>query len=463
MTRKAVVACLAAILIVALVGADDRSTSAHLQEPAFEAATLFFEGRPIRSLAMPANSPPEVAAAVARADFRWHGEVAEDAIIAAPPGNALVAKYLAQYTGEGGRRWLEAVMKRGEPYLPFIRSEIARRGMPPELAYLPVIESAFSATAVSKSGAVGLWQFMRNSIGPFGMRVDDWTDDRRDFWKATDAALRKLQENYTHFKDWPLALAAYNAGLGAVGRAVAAAGVKDYWELCARGKLKTETVHYVPKFIAAAAVLSRAGRSGLELGWPEDPRWTRVEVKKTVDLGLLAEKANIPITALRTGNAELRYGVTPPDPGYRLKVPAAYAQSVEEVLARKDLQLIKYYFHTVRSGDTLSALSRHFGVTVDLIERSNPGLKARYLQIGARVLIPALKEAGPYKPDRAGAVIARFDGEYVVKKGDTLWSIALAHDIDPEQLAEANSMELDSVLREGRRLKTPILVAETLE
>lgn len=410
--------------------------------------------RPLRTIAAEEN--PSV-------PLLWHGAHAELLSITAPDGNALVRKYLAQFSSPEGIKWLRAVMKRGEPYLPYIRSAIAARGLPPELAYLPVVESGYLSTAVSKSGAVGLWQFMRNSVSPFGMRINDWTDDRRDFWKSTDSALRKLQDNYAFFgKDWALALASYNAGVGAVSRAAKAAGVRDYWTLSERKKLKTETIHYVPKFIAIATILSRAGRYGIDMGWPEDPEWTRIPVKRTIDLGLLAEKSNTPAAALRAGNAELRYGVTPPDQGYMLKVPAVHAAAVSAVLERKDLQLVKYYFHTVKSGDTLSALSRHYGVSVDLIERSNPGLSARYLKLGARILVPALKDVGPYRSERAGAVAIAFDGQYAVKKGDTLWSIALSHDVDPEALAEANGMELSSTLREGRVLKTPILKAETL-
>ncbi|GAB1481737.1 LysM peptidoglycan-binding domain-containing protein [Treponema sp.] len=385
----------------------------------------------------------------------WHGSFIEELLIEGED-KSLTQKYIQQYSSPGGRSWLQAVMKRGEPYIAFIHSQTAARSLPPELAYLPVIESAFSATAVSKSGAAGLWQFMKNSIAPFDMRVDDWVDERRDFWKSTEAALRKLDENYRYFNDWPLALAAYNAGLGAVKRACDKAGVRDYWILSEKGYLKTETIHYVPKFIAAAVVLSRAGRLDLDLGWPEEKEWTRVQVGRTVDLGLLADKAEVSLDVLKKGNPELRYGVTPPDKKYQLKVLASDAEKIAETLARKDFQLIRYYFHVVRSGDTLSALSRHYGVSVDHIIQSNPGLQAKYLKLGARVLVPAFKEVGPYQREKSLDATIVFEGSHLVKKGETLWSIALAYDVDPEILAQANGMELSSILREGRVLKSPI-------
>lgn len=426
--------------------------------PAAAAQTAEEYGRPLRS-AEESGGFGEAAALPAALPDLWHGETE---VVLTIPGSdrELTRRYIAQYSSPGGLQWLQAVMRRGEPFLPFIRREVEARGLPQELAYLPVIESAFVSTAVSRSGAVGLWQFMKNSISPFGIRVDDWVDERRDFWKATDGALRKLDENYRHFGDWPLALAAYNAGLGAVGRAARAAGVADYWYLSEKKHLKAETIHYVPKFLAVSEILSNPGRYGLDLGWPEETRWTRVTVGRTVDLALLAAEAKVDLGMLKKGNGELHYGVTPPDPKYQLKVRLEDAPAVEATLARKDLQLVKYYFHTVRSGDTLSALARHYGVSVDHILNANPGLQPRYLKLGARILVPAFKEVGPYERQRSSDAVPVFEGSHLVKRGETLWSIALAYEVDPEVLAEANGLELSSTLREGRLLKTPILKAE---
>ena len=410
-----------------------------------------FAGRPIRGSATEGGQD----------DFSrpWHGAHEEPPVIPIPQ-SALVQRYINQYSSQEGAKWLQAVLHRGQPYLAFIRAEAAARGLPPELAYLPIVESAFSPSAVSRSGAVGLWQFMPNSVAPFGIRIDDWVDERRDFWKATDAALRKLAENHRYFGDWHLALAAYNAGLGAVRRAVDKGGVRDYWILSEKGLLKKETIHYVPKFLAIASVLARAQRNGIDTGWIEGTRWKRVAVDRTIDLGLLSEKSGVPVEVLRTANMELRYGVTPPAAGYQLKIRAEDEEAINTTLARKDLQLIRYYFHVIKSGDTLSALSRHYGVSVDLIVRSNPGLQAHFLKLGNKIVVPALREVGPYKAERTIAPSIAFDGVHVVKKGETLWSIALAFDVDPEVLAEANGMDLSSILREGKSIKTPILEAE---
>ena len=370
--------------------------------------------------------------------------------------NPLTQQYIRQYSGPGGLSWLNAVMERGGPYLAFIRREIARRKLPPELIYIPVIESGYLATAVSKSGATGLWQFMKNSMGPFNMKTDDWIDERRDFWKSTMGALSKLEENYKFFGDWPLALAAYNAGLGGVNRAIQQGGVRNYWSLSQKKLLKNETIHYVPKLIAVAYILSNPRRFGLEPRWPGDPQWKQVPVDRSADLRVLAKEAGIDGDELIRANRELLYNVTPPGQGYYLKTPGKDAEKIAAVLARKDLPLIQYYFHTIGSGDTLLALALHFGVTVEQIKASNPGIQERYLRIGSRIVIPAFRETGPYrKPAAAGEGLV-FNGSHLVKKGETLWSIALAYEVDPEVLAEANGMGLTDILREGRILKTPI-------
>jgi membrane-bound lytic murein transglycosylase D len=347
-------------------------------------------------------------------------------------------------------------MNRAAPYLGFIRREIEERNLPPELLYLPVIESGYLSTAVSKSGATGLWQFMKNSIGPFDMKVSDWIDERMDFWKSTQGALRKLDENYRYFKDWPMALAAYNSGLGGINQIVKNTGIQDYWVLSERKALKTETIQYVPKLLAVAWIMAQPRRFGVE-AWQEGPEWTRISTGKTVDLALLSAETGIDAALLKAGNRELIYNITPPDKAYQLKVPIAQVPLVTEILERKGIDLIKNYFHTVRYGDTLSALALHYGITVDLIENANPGIKSRYLQIGSRLRIPALKEVGPYQGGKSASSGALgFSGSHLVKRGETLWAIALMYETDPEALAQANGMGLNDTLREGRSLKVPI-------
>jgi membrane-bound lytic murein transglycosylase D len=375
-----------------------------------------------------------------------------------PEGNEAVEKKRAEYLSSGGLAWIQAVLKRAVPYWAYVNGRIAFYGLPPELAYLPVIESEYRPTGISRTGAAGIWQFMRNSIGGSGIKIDDWRDDRRDFVKSTEAALKKLKWNYEHYGDWYLALAAYNCGVGKLDRAIKKAGTSDYWELCAKKAIPSETRTYVPKLLAIASIARYGGRYGMAPSWDDPVEWEHIPLQRSVHLSLVAEKANVPLDLLKSGNAELRYNVTPPgDKSYCLKVPAGYGQAVSDVVNDASLKLIKYYIYTVKYGDTLSALSRHYDVSVDMIMSNNPGLQPRALRLGAKIIVPAMKDVGPYqgaKPAGDDSAPA-FTATYRVCKGDTIWSLALKYGVQPETLAERNGLSLDSIIHEGLILSVP--------
>ena len=300
---------------------------------------------------------------------------------------------------------------------------------------------------------MGLWQFMMNSISPFDIKVNDIVDERRDFIKSTRGALQKLDENKKILNNWYLALAAYNCGLGAVNRSIQKTKIQDYWELCGKNEFKNETVHYIPKFLAAAYILSQPRRFGIE-SWPQSQEWTAIPLKRQVSLDILASEAGADRETLRRLNAELLHGISPADNSYHLKVPAALLAQINTVLERKDLQLIRYHYHLVRQGDTLWSMSRYYGTSLDLIEQHNPGISKRYLKLGETLVIPAFSDINP--PERP-SVTHRLDGQHIVIKGDTLWSLSIRYGIDPQVLAEENNMELNQILREGKILKVPII------
>lgn len=373
------------------------------------------------------------------------------------PDNERIRKFRAQYTTPEGLKYLSKVMQRSVDYRAYIRSEIDRLALPEFLLYLPVVESGFSSTAVSRSGATGVWQFMRNSIGGFGIRINEWMDERRDPWIATSAALRKLNDNYRELGDWYLALAAYNCGLGATKTAIKKAGRADYWYLSEKGYFKTETVLYVPKLLAIAEILSRSGEYGID--WGEERAhnaFSTLEVRRPVDLGMLAKECALDSALLRNVNPSLNYGITPPETAYALRVPAESSELVSGILADKTRLLLEFYMYTIKSGDTLYALALHYGITVDMILQYNPGTKANTLKIGKKMVIPALKEVGSYQGKKDSDTLD-FSGSYLVKQGDTLWSIALAYEIQVETLAEKNNLDVNSVLKLGKELRVPIL------
>jgi len=175
-----------------------------------------------------------------------------------------------------------------------------------------------------------------------------------------------------------------------------------------------------------------------------------------VDLGMLAELSSTALDLLKAGNSELNYGVTPPDGIYYLKVPRSSSEAVKQALDSNE-RLVNVYIHTVGSGDTVSALARHYGVPVSLVTRMNPGLNPDLIRLGQRLAIPAFKETSPYKAEHADTGKLVFGASYTVVKGDTLWSISLRYGVQPEVLAEHNKMNLDSLLHEGMTLLVPIM------
>jgi len=381
------------------------------------------------------------------------------------PMNGLLSYYLSYYTSPEGIQWLGYVLARARPFLDFIAERIQHYHMPPELAFLPIVESTFNPYAVSYTGAAGLWQLMTNSIDPATMRINEWEDDRFDFWKATNASLEKLEYNYQVLGDWLLALAAYNSGLGTMIYLIQKTGIHDFWTLAADGYLPYETKQYVPKFLAVAAVASYAGRYGIPLDWDPPVQWERIRLDQAVDLRILAREAGVDLPKLLEGNAELRYDITPPPGGfpYYLKVPKQEAPDIAATLKDQRFKLMRFYIYRVGSGDTLYDLARYYGVPVSMILQYNPSVQARFLQIGTRLVIPGVKDVPPYKRPAASQVAAArphgpigpFTGTYRVETGDTLWSIAQRYSTTPEALASANGIPVTGVLGIGTTLKVP--------
>ena len=402
----------------------------------------------------------------------------------------LTQKYIKYYAQNAQLKWLAATLKAGEPYMAFIRAEIEKRGLPEYLLYLPVIESGFIPSALSKSGASGLWQFIKNSIKPY-MHINEWLDERRDFYKSTHAALSKLTENYKTFRDWHLALAAYNSGGGEIARTIKHTGINDYWELNEKNKLKKETSVYVPKLLAVWYIAENPRKFGLQMNHSKEIyTWSLIPVEKQVDLRLLAEVTGLEPDELIKANRELLFTVTPPHQHggntYYLKVRTEHAAAVQTALDNAGFPLVRHYIHIIKQGDTLSAIARHYGVSVDTVIAQNPGIKPRELRIGHRVIIPAFKDI-QFDPKINLAALNNVSNEsggletsktlpsngsravpetnygprpvgrktWIVKKGDTLFSIAQKNGITVGALVTANSMSSTDTLSIGRELIVP--------
>lgn len=307
------------------------------------------------------------------------------------PTNTLIEKYKNEFLTEFGKKWLYEVLQRAAPYRPYIRQKITEYNLPPELEYLPVIESSFKYSAVSKSGAVGLWQFMENSIAGYLVK-NAWLDERKDPWLSTDAALKKLQENYNYFGDWSLALAAYNMGLGGLSRAIKASGKNDYWALSNSGYLRTETKNYVPKFIAICDLIINAKFYGIDLpeyDETESPLFDTITLPHQVGLEQIANNSKIPVKKIMELNPALTYPFTPYTKNYQLRIPYGSKDAISKAI--KEVGESSADIYTVKQGDTLWAISRKYGLTVNALCSANNIIETDILRIGTTLFVPIIK------------------------------------------------------------------------
>ncbi len=370
--------------------------------------------------------------------------------------NAEIEKQIEIFSSEDKLQFLKRALNRAAPFKSYILSLIREYNLPVELYYLPVLESAYRVNAVSRSGAVGMWQFMENSIAPYDITIDEWRDDRRDFWRSTDGALRKLLYNYNRTGNWHLALAAYNCGLNGLNRVIRSSGINDYWELAEKELIPYETRNYLSKFIAISIICSYPERYGLETSWEDNVEWTRIDLDRSVDLRIISEQCGIDYNLLVQGNAELIYEVTPPaETGYKLKIPQVYADSLINILKNRENSFIEFYRYNIKTGDTLSEISEYYKVPLNLVYKYNEGLSPRYLRTGQTVLIPALADVEPYRADEENNV--SFDNTYIVRQGDSLWSISGRYSITPELLAVRNRLPVEGTLNIGMKLSVPVL------
>jgi membrane-bound lytic murein transglycosylase D len=298
------------------------------------------------------------------------------------PLNQRVLAYIELFQGRL-HDFIEEGMKRGGKYLPMIQGVFRAEGLPLDLAYVPLIESAFKPNALSRTKAKGVWQFMSGTALENGLRRDWYIDERSDPEKATVAAARYLKTLGNLFSgDWHLALASYNGGPGRLQRAIKRVGVDDFWALAEKPRiLPRETRDYVPMILAAIVIARNPAEYGFEFETEAPADYEQVTLARPVDLRRVAEWAGTTIDEIQSLNPELRRWTTPiRAEQYELRVPAG---SAERVLTRlqdtspADLASLKWY--TVKRGDTLPLIARKLSVSkADLAE-------ANYLQATARV------------------------------------------------------------------------------
>lgn len=355
------------------------------------------------------------------------------------------------------RKWgvITRAFERAARYLPIMRRVFREKELPEDLLNLAFIESAVNPRATSRAKAAGIWQFIASTARLYGMRSSWWVDERRDPEKSSHGAAQYLKNLYRMFDSWPLALAAYNAGEGAVQRAIERQRTRDFWKL----RLPKETQLFVPAFMAMTVISKDPERYGFSPP-PEDPLETDVvTLRHPTPLKAIALAARTTVERIQHLNPELVRWSTPPDvQNYKLRIPAGLQEEFHEALGRiPPEQRAPWVQHRVRKGETPALIAKRYGVDVQAVLEINRLRKRQVLKPGGTILVPAqaLEVAAPMDDPPPAKSVARrpTTQQYKVKKGDTLQAVAKAHGASIEELRSWNGLSRDARLRPGQTLK----------
>jgi membrane-bound lytic murein transglycosylase D len=361
-------------------------------------------------------------------------------------------------------RFREGLIRSGQ-WKPYIREVLAAQGLPRELEVLPHVESSFNPKAWSRVGAAGMWQFVRRT-GRHFMRVDHVVDERMDPFTATDAAAQLLKRNYSITGTWPLALTSYNHGTTGVLRAARSVGTTDIATIISEYEGRAfgfASRNFYPSFLAALEVDSHASRyfPGVRLDKPID--YELVPVGDFVPARALADATGIGLDQLKAYNPALRDPIWDGDKyiprGYAVRIPRSrLGMPLDDYLAsipaearfdhqRPDLT------HRIAQGESLWEIARRYGTTVTRLKSLN-GLRGNNIRAGKTLILPGTVMPEPRLARQAEpAATPPVPGIYIIRKGDSLWSIARRFNVSQRQLVAWNDITEQQYLQPGQRLR----------
>jgi peptidoglycan lytic transglycosylase D len=368
--------------------------------------------------------------------------------------NPLVARHERWYASQPD--YVARMTERARLYLYYIVREVERRGMPTEIALLPMIESAFNPTAYSMSNASGIWQFIPSTGKHFGMQQNWWHDDRRDVISATNGALDYLQTLHDEFGDWQLALAAYNCGEHCIERAqkrnLRHHKPTDFAHL----RLPRETRNYVPKLMAMKHIIADPASFGLVLAdIPNDPYFAAISPSHHIDVTLAAQLAGMSMDDFKALNPANSRPVILHDDSTYILLPVDKADTFISNLDAHDKPLVSWQPYQSRKGESLEKIATRFDIPVAKLKSANGIFSYVRVSNGQKLLVPA-------EGDDANEEFAAFnmhlaptlgDGHalvHVVRRGETLSGIAHHYHISLARLKASNGHR--SLIRPGQRI-----------
>lgn len=363
--------------------------------------------------------------------------------------------------------YVKRMVARSQRYLFHIVEEVEKRGMPTEIALLPMVESAFNPQAYSRSKASGIWQFIPSTGKDFGLKQDWWVDNRRDVTAATNAALTYLQRLHVMFGTWDLALAAYNAGEGTVRRAIERNRKQglptDYESL----SLPAETRNYVPKLQAVKNIMTHPEQYGLEiLSIPNRPYFTKVTAPEQIDAHLAAKLAEISFDEFSSLNPEYNRPVlTASGKVHEILLPVGTAETFKTNLEAYDKPLVSWQTYHAKRGERMDSIARKFGIGLTQLRDVNDLPSRNKMAMSRQILVPNAKSSAD---NDAGLILVADTGDtqaessasrhaetapvrHQVKKGETLQLIAKRYGTNTRQLMQLNRLK-SSKLKAGMQL-----------
>ena len=344
------------------------------------------------------------------------------------------------------KRLFQRYLDRGANYKILVSSVLEEEGLPPELFYLAMVESGFRPAARSSASAVGIWQFISATGKRYGLKVNYYIDERKDPVRATRAASRYLASLYRVYQSWELATAAYNSGENRVLSAIMRGHTRDFWELSRRKLLPRETRDYVPKMMAAIKIGQNLDEYGFTFratdnyGIPE-----AAKVPGGVHLKHVSALIGVSQASLKTLNPHLRRNMTPPGGSYKLwvkekshseKIRLSYKNLAtnKRVAQKSSSSKVGAGYHLVRRGQTLDSIGKRYNLSIAKLKQLN-GIRGSLIYVGQKLKI-----------NEAGSAAKSSEGYYVIKKGDTLYSIARKYRTSVRDLKRKNQIKTSRIL-----------------
>ena len=359
--------------------------------------------------------------------------------------------------------YMQRVMERARPILPFVLDELEQRGLPTELALLPIVESAYQAFAYSHGRASGMWQIIPSTGRFLGLKQNWWYDGRRDIIESTRAAINYLDSLAQQFNgDWELALAAYNAGPGKIRNAVRYNKKRkrptDFWHLT---RIRKETRNYVPKMFALRELFAHPDKYQLNLvPVGNEVSYEIVELDGQIDLALAADLAGISVNQLYQLNPAFNRWATAPEGPHRLLLPRGSAEQFRiEVAKVPPSKRINWVRHKIRNGETLSHISNKYRTSVALIKDVN-NIRGTNIRAGKYLMVPTATKSLKSYTLSENSRIAQIQNTnrsgtkrvHIVRPGQSLWSISRNYGVTTKALAKWNGMAPIDTLRVGQKL-----------